>query len=240
MSDGCVTGTVTKWFGDKGFGWLNCRSAGRIYVHRDELEGTRNLKTDDTVSFFLVDPDGPDHFPSAESVRLIKRNTKVAHQTQFERVTPRLGETAHGTVCSWNAEKGFGFVSTDDGDVFFHKKKVRDLSIIRDGEVELGTTVKFVLSKGRKPASIEARDVMRDVSPPPVQRERSAEAGGERGRSRSKSRGPPADVQPQSAMPLPDPAHMASLGVMLQALSPAQIQAVMTGGGMAAGAALSA
>lgn len=60
-----------------------------------------------------------------------------------------------GTVKKWLGDKGFGFISMDDGqDVFVHRSAVSDGRPLAEGE-----RVTFELTKGAK--GLRAEDVLR-------------------------------------------------------------------------------
>ena len=61
---------------------------------------------------------------------------------------------AHGTVKWFNAEKGFGFITVDDGqDVFVHYSNI-DMSGFR--VLEEGQAVEFVVGAGAKGPQAES------------------------------------------------------------------------------------
>jgi len=63
-----------------------------------------------------------------------------------------------GEVVRWNFDRGFGFVKNDyDGkDVFAHISNVADDTL---DELPIGTRVTFDTAEGRKPGTVEAKNV---------------------------------------------------------------------------------
>jgi cold shock CspA family protein len=72
---------------------------------------------------------------------------------QRPRATGVPGERGEGVVRSLNAERGFGFIETATGDLFFHRSHVRE----DFGTINIGSRVAFVFGEGDRGA--QAQDV---------------------------------------------------------------------------------
>lgn len=58
-----------------------------------------------------------------------------------------MGADEYGTIVSFNAQRGFGFVRPDNGDdCFFHMSKFKDA----EDEIAVGKRVAFVRMKDRE------------------------------------------------------------------------------------------
>jgi CspA family cold shock protein len=157
-----LTGTVARFDGDKGFGFI---VPDDVFVHVSAVRGGRGDEPEegDRVEFELVE--GPRGL-QAESVRFLSpgRGPVRRGADAGRRPEPRgaargdrpargggagaPGGTAEGTVQWFNPEKGFGFISPDDGadDVFVHYSDIEDDGGYR--ELAEGQRVSFSRTTG--------------------------------------------------------------------------------------------
>lgn len=167
-------GTVTWYDEIKGFGFIKPDSGGEdVFVHARSLTGgLTELDEGDRVAFDVV---AGDKGPQAREVRLPRaRGRSGPDRSRSERQgsargvgefrggarhddrdarRPRgdargpqgSGRGGEGVVTRYDADRGFGFISPDDGgpDLFVH------VSVLRGGEVlEPGDRVRFVSKQG--------------------------------------------------------------------------------------------
>ena len=131
-----ATGTV-KWFNSqKGFGFVQPDEGGTdVFVHISAVEraGLEGLAEGQGLEFTLVDRGGKisasDLVVVGDVIAVAKREAPAAPQREL------TGEKASGTVKFFNAMKGFGFITRDDGqpDAFVHisaveRSGMRDLA----------------------------------------------------------------------------------------------------------------
>ena len=134
---GTGKGTVKFFNSQKGFGFIQQETGGEdIFVHISAVEraGLEGLAEGQELEFNLVDRGGK---VSAQDLQVV--GDVIAVESRQE--TPRrelTGEKATGTVKFFNAMKGFGFLTRDDGqpDAFVHISAVErsGLSQINEGE----------------------------------------------------------------------------------------------------------
>ena len=168
------TGTVKFFNSDKGFGFISQEQGDDVFVHFSNIEGDgyKTLSEGERVEFDVA-PGRKG--PEALNVRVTPREQDRPSRTQGpERArsgarpvprgqsgpgAPRGASSARaatsvsgwrvtGTVKFFNADKGFGFISQDEGDdVFVHFS-----SIEGDGYKTLseGERVEFDVAPGRK------------------------------------------------------------------------------------------
>jgi cold shock CspA family protein len=113
------------------------------------------------IGFPAVDPRAPDRITVYASNVWIE-GTHGPPSTGKRRPAPEPYEVVTGTVKWFNAEKGYGFITTDDrGDVFVHQ------SVLAEGHAPLspGERVYFGVREGRK--GPEASDVRVGAPQPP-------------------------------------------------------------------------
>jgi len=140
---------VVKFFnGQKGFGFIQREDGGEdVFVHISAVEraGLENLAEGQGLEFTLVDRGGKisasDLVVVGDVIAAPKR--EAAPQRQL------TGEKATGTVKFFNAMKGFGFITRDDGqpDAFVHISAVE-----RSGMRELneGDRLEFDIEVDRR------------------------------------------------------------------------------------------
>ncbi len=158
------TGTV-KWYDpEKGFGFISRDEGGPdLFVHRSAL-GLETLGEGDQVEF---EAGSGLKGPAATSVTVLERNANpVARRSSSSYDSPRSSYDSYsgggggggssvdvsnlpvvtGTVKRYDAIKGFGFISPDDGgaDVFVHR------SAAGYGGLQEGDRVEFSLGDGAK------------------------------------------------------------------------------------------
>lgn len=147
-----VVGTgkgVVKFFnGQKGFGFIQREDGGEdVFVHISAVEraGLEGLAEGQTLEFNLVDRGGK---ISAADLQVVGDVIPVAAKPAAPQ-RQLTGEKATGTVKFFNAMKGFGFITRDDGqpDAFVHISAVE-----RSGLRELneGDKLEFDLEVDRR------------------------------------------------------------------------------------------
>ncbi len=126
---------VVKFFNSgKGFGFIQKEGGGEdVFVHISSVEraGLQGLAEGQELEFTLVDRGGKisasDLVIVGDVIPVEKREAPAAPQREL------TGEKATGTVKFFNAMKGFGFITRDDGepDAFVHISAV-ERSGLRD------------------------------------------------------------------------------------------------------------
>ena len=121
-----VVGTgkgVVKFFNaQKGFGFIQQETGGEdIFVHISAVEraGLEGLAEGQELEFNLVDRGGK---VSAQDLQVVGDVIEVQSRAPAAPQRELTGEKATGTVKFFNAMKGFGFLTRDDGqpDAFVH------------------------------------------------------------------------------------------------------------------------
>ena len=55
-----TNGTVAKWLGDRGFGFIKCEDGKEVFVHNSDIEGKSSLSEGEKVEFEVTEGDkGP-------------------------------------------------------------------------------------------------------------------------------------------------------------------------------------
>jgi len=55
-----TTGTVAKWIGDRGFGFIKCEDGKEVFVHNSDIQGKSSLREGEKVEFEVTQGDkGP-------------------------------------------------------------------------------------------------------------------------------------------------------------------------------------
>jgi len=55
-----TTGTVAKWIGDRGFGFIKTEDGKEIFVHNSDIQGKSSLSEGEKVEFEVTEgPKGP-------------------------------------------------------------------------------------------------------------------------------------------------------------------------------------
>jgi CspA family cold shock protein len=82
--------------------------------------------------------------------------TRGAYLLHFIIARRRRGSMANGTVKFFNQDKGFGFITPEDGgqDVFVHVSAVQGSTLLRDGQ-----KVSYDLGEDRKTGKSRAENV---------------------------------------------------------------------------------
>jgi len=53
-------GTVARWLGERGFGFIKCEDGKEIFVHNSDIEGKSSLREGEKVEFEVTEADrGP-------------------------------------------------------------------------------------------------------------------------------------------------------------------------------------
>jgi CspA family cold shock protein len=129
-------GTVKFFNTNKGFGFIQRDEGGEdVFVHISAVEraGLEGLAEGQQLEFTLVDRGGK---ISASDLIVVGDVIEVAKREAPQREL--TGEKALGTVKFFNAMKGFGFITRDDGqpDAFVHISAVErsGLSSLNEGD----------------------------------------------------------------------------------------------------------
>jgi CspA family cold shock protein len=137
-----VVGTgkgVVKFFNaGKGFGFIQREDGGEdVFVHISSVEraGLEGLAEGQQLEFNLVDRGGK---VSASDLQVVGDVIPVAKRDAAPPQRELTGEKATGTVKFFNAMKGFGFITRDDGqpDAFVHISAVErsGLQALNEGD----------------------------------------------------------------------------------------------------------
>ncbi|HST35563.1 MAG TPA: cold-shock protein [Allosphingosinicella sp.] len=143
---------IVKFFnGQKGFGFIVRDDGGEdVFVHISAVEqaGLTGLADGQPLEFTLVDRGGR---VSATDLKIDGDPLPVEASAPRERGPQRelTGEKASGTVKFFNATKGFGFITRDDGqpDAFVHISAVERAGMISLNE---GDRIEFELEVDRR------------------------------------------------------------------------------------------
>ena len=144
---------VVKFFnGHKGFGFITRDDGGEdVFVHISAVEqaGLQGLAEGQELGFTLVDRGGR---ISATDLKIEGDPLPVEDRGGARAGGPQrqlTGEKASGTVKFFNATKGFGFITRDDGqpDAFVHISAVERAGMISLNE---GDRVEFELEVDRR------------------------------------------------------------------------------------------
>jgi cold shock CspA family protein len=143
---------VVNWFSpQKGYGFITTDD-GDIFVHHSGIrgEGFRVLEEGQQVEFSIEEgPKGP------EAIDVMVLGGEASISTPGASIAFDDSRRYTGSVNWFNPQKGYGFITTDDGDIFVHYSGIR-------GEgfrvLEEGQQVEFSITEG--PKGLEAIDVI--------------------------------------------------------------------------------
>ena len=147
---GTGKGTVKFFNVHKGFGFIQRDEGGEdVFVHISQVEraGLEGLAEGQELAFNLVDRGGK---ISAADLQVV--GDVIAVQQRAAPAAPQrqsTGEKATGTVKFFNAMKGFGFITRDDGepDAFVHISAVERSGL---SELNEGDKLEFELEVDRR------------------------------------------------------------------------------------------
>jgi CspA family cold shock protein len=130
---------VVKFFNpDKGFGFIQREDGGDdafVHISAVQAAGLATLAEGQQLDFQLVDRGGK---VSATDLSIVGEVITAARRESAPMQRQSTGEKASGTVKFFNATKGFGFVTRDDGqpDAFVHISAVErsGLSGLHEGD----------------------------------------------------------------------------------------------------------
>ncbi len=150
---GAGKGTVKFFNAGKGFGFIQQEGGGEdVFVHISQVEraGLEGLAEGQELAFNLVDRGGKISAADLQIVGdVIPVEQRAASSAAAAPQRQRTGEKATGTVKFFNAMKGFGFITRDDGeaDAFVHISAVE-----RSGMTQLneGDRLEFELEVDRR------------------------------------------------------------------------------------------
>ena len=135
-SDG-ADGTVSWYDEVKGFGFVAPDSGGGdVFVHVSALgSGLTELSEGDRVTYDVVDGDKG---PNARNVQLARGGARGADRGRSNGPGSSGGPVrgGEGTVARYDEERGFGFITPDDGglDLFVHVSVVRGDEVLEEGD----------------------------------------------------------------------------------------------------------
>ncbi|RBY83307.1 cold-shock protein [Blastococcus sp. TF02A-26] len=169
---GRVQGTVARFDADKGFGFIAPDDGGDdVFVHFSAIDsgGFRSLEEGQRVEY---EPVRGQRGMQADAVQVVggggggrggrPERGGPARGGRDERPARRSGggggNRGQGTVNWFNAEKGFGFITPDDGgdDVFVHFSAIPDRGGYR--ELQEGQRVEFEASRGQRGMQADSVD----------------------------------------------------------------------------------
>lgn len=133
MTAGMRDGYVKVWFEEKGFGFITpSDGSADTFVHRSSLQGANALVQGTAVKYTSE----MDHSRGRSIAKLcVPAGTTPGLPAAPVAAAPAPGTTKAGSVKVWFEEKGYGFITTDDGsgDIFVHRSSLTDGSLLVAG-----------------------------------------------------------------------------------------------------------
>jgi cold shock CspA family protein len=119
-------GKVKSWNDLKGFGFIEIPGEEDLFVHRTNLVGVDALNVGDDVKFVI----------GFDDRKKKNRAENVTGGTGAKGRGKGFGQGSHhGTVKSWNDERGFGFIETPgEEDIFVHRNDLNGADALNIGD----------------------------------------------------------------------------------------------------------
>jgi CspA family cold shock protein len=161
---GAAADAVVKWFNaEKGFGFVAVDGGAEAFLHIRQLQTAGHTSVPEGARLKVMVGQGQKG-PEVTQVLEVDTSTAAASPSSQERRRPPAnppqvsGQTREGlgTVKMYKADKGFGFISQDDGgkDVFVHATTLARVGLKALSE---GQRVRMQVGQGKK--GLEAQSV---------------------------------------------------------------------------------
>ena len=131
-TEGKVHGVVTRWLSEKMYGFIKTDGEhGDVFAHHRNILGSEQNSRGELIEGQEVWCDVvPD-----------QKSNKMSAVAIFGPGARLLGSgraadgRLNGRVVKWHADKGYGFIRTDEGDLFCHTKNINGGSLVEGAEV---------------------------------------------------------------------------------------------------------